>query len=201
MAVDDQNNAQGGGEQLEAGLGDGTITFTQAQFDRLVGERVARERQKYGDYDDLKAKAAKLAELEDAQKSELQRAQDAREAAEKTAQAALTNANVRLIQAEFIAAAALAGVAHPEDAFALADRAVVQIGDDGKVTGVTEQVKTLVDAGRLVMQSGPRAPRLDAGAGAGDRTTGSTKPTPDQEAYARKMGIPINEYMEYATKK
>ena len=200
MAVDDQNNAQGGGEQLEAGLGDGVITFTQAQLDRLVGERVARERAKYSDYDDLKAAQAKLQQIEDAQKSELQRAQEAREAAEKTAQAAMTNANMRLIQAEFIAAAALAGVAHPEDAFALADRAAVQMGDDGKVTGVTEQVKALVDAGRLPMQAGPRAPKLDSGAGGGDRTTGSAKPTPDQEAYARKMGIPIEKYMEYASK-
>ena len=199
MAVDDPNNAQVGGEQTE-GLGDGVITFTQAQLDRLVGERVARERAKYSDYDDLKAAQAKLQQIEDAQKSELQRAQEAREAAEKTAQAAMTNANMRLIQAEFIAAAALAGVAHPEDAFALADRAAVQMGDDGKVTGVTEQVKALVDAGRLPMQAGPRAPKLDSGAGGGDRTTGSLKPTPEQEAYARKMGIPIEKYMEYASK-
>lgn len=32
-------------------------TFTQADVDRIVRERVQRERAKYGDYDDLKAKA------------------------------------------------------------------------------------------------------------------------------------------------
>lgn len=33
-------------------------TFTQADVDRLIRERLAREREKYADYEDLKAKAA-----------------------------------------------------------------------------------------------------------------------------------------------
>ena len=194
------NNVNGDGQQPAGSHGDGVRTFTQAELDRLVGDRVARERAKYSDYDDLKAAQAKLQQIEDAQKSELQRAQEAREAAEKTAQAALTNANQRLIQAEFIAAAALAGVAHPEDAYALADKAAIQIGDDGKVTGVTEQVKALVDASRLPMQSGPRAPNLNGGAGGGNRSSETIKPTPIQVEAAQKMGIPIEEYMKYVPK-
>ena len=200
MVENDPNNVQGDGQQPDVGLGDGVITFTQAQLDRMVGERVTRERAKYADYEDLKAKAAKLQEFEDAQKSELQRAQDAKEAAENTAKAAMTNANMRLIQAEFIAAAALAGVKHPEDAYALADRTAVLIGDDSKVTGVPEQVKALIDAGRLPMQDGPRAPRLDGGAGGGGRVTDKVKPTSDQEETARKMRIPIEEYMKFVPK-
>ena len=46
-------------------------TFTQADVDRIVAERLTREREKFKDYDDLKAKAEgaktveqKLAELE-----------------------------------------------------------------------------------------------------------------------------------------
>ena len=200
MVENDPNNVQGDGQQPDVGLGDGVITFTQAQLDRMVGERVTRERAKYADYDDLKVKAAKLQEFEDAQKSELQRAQEAKEAAENTAKAAMANANTRLIQAEFIAAAALAGVKHPEDAYALADRTAVLIGDDSKVTGVTEQVKALIDAGRLPMQDGPRAPRLDGGAGGGGRVTDKAKPTSDQEETARKMRIPIEEYMKFVPK-
>ena len=200
MVENDPNNVQGDGQQPDVGLGDGVITFTQAQLDRMVGERVTRERAKYADYEDLKAKAAKLQEFEDAQKSELQRAQDAKEAAENTAKAAMTNANTRLIQAEFIAAAALAGVKHPEDAYALADRTAVLIGDDSKVTGVTEQVKALIDAGRLPMQDGPRAPRLDGGAGGGGRSSDTAKPTSVQEEAARKMRIPIEEYMKFVPK-
>ena len=35
-------------------------TFTQADLDRIVSERLQRERAKFADYDDLKAKAAGL---------------------------------------------------------------------------------------------------------------------------------------------
>ena len=200
MVENDQNNAQVGGEQTETGLGDGVRTFTQAELDRMLGERAARERAKYADYDALKVAQAELQTIKDAQKSELQRAQEAKEAAEKAATAAMSNANARLIQAEFIAAAALAGVAHPEDAYALADRTAIQMGDNGTVTGVTEQVKALVEAGRLVMQSGPRAPKLDGGAGSGQRSGDTVKLTPDEEAVALKMGMSFEEYAKYRPK-
>ncbi|MFT3971703.1 MAG: hypothetical protein QM695_15865 [Micropruina sp.] len=62
-----------------------TPPATQADLDRIIGERVARERAKYGDYGDLKAKAAKFDEVEAASKSELQKAIERAEAAEKKA--------------------------------------------------------------------------------------------------------------------
>lgn len=40
-------------------------TFTQADVDRIVRERVQRERAKYADYDDLKAKAGQSTTLEE----------------------------------------------------------------------------------------------------------------------------------------
>lgn len=40
-------------------------TFTQADVDRIVRERVKRERDKYADYDDLKKQAAGAKTLED----------------------------------------------------------------------------------------------------------------------------------------
>lgn len=48
-------------------------TFTQAELDRIVGERVHRAKEQYADYDDLKAAKARLQEIEDAGKSEQQR--------------------------------------------------------------------------------------------------------------------------------
>lgn len=49
-------------------------TFTQAQLDAILTERLARERAKYQDYEDLKAKAAKFDAAEAAGKTELQKA-------------------------------------------------------------------------------------------------------------------------------
>ena len=44
---------------------DKAATFTQADVDRIVRERVQRERAKYADYDDLKAKADGAKTVED----------------------------------------------------------------------------------------------------------------------------------------
>lgn len=51
-------------------------TFTQAELDAIVGDRLSRERQKYADYDALKAKAASYDAQQEAGKSELQKAQE-----------------------------------------------------------------------------------------------------------------------------
>ena len=51
-------------------------TFTQADVDALISERLARAKAKYADYDDLKSKAAQFDELQEANKSELQKANE-----------------------------------------------------------------------------------------------------------------------------
>ncbi|HEY1395028.1 capsid assembly scaffolding protein Gp46 family protein [Roseateles sp.] len=63
-------------------------TFTQADLDRIVADRLSRERGKYADYDQLKTKASEFDKLADAQKTEAQKAADAVTAAEAKAQAA-----------------------------------------------------------------------------------------------------------------
>ncbi|MEV4672175.1 hypothetical protein AB0K34_11035 [Actinomadura sp. NPDC049382] len=67
-------------------------TFSQADVDRIVADRLRREREKYADYDDLKAKAAEA----DTSKSELQKLTDRVTAAEKRA----ADAEARQLRAE-----------------------------------------------------------------------------------------------------
>ena len=55
-------------------------TFTQAEMDAIIGDRLARERAKYADYNEVKAKAAKYDEVEEAQKTELQKTVEERDA-------------------------------------------------------------------------------------------------------------------------
>jgi hypothetical protein len=77
----DNNTEQQGeseGKEFEA------IT-SQEDLDRILTQRLARERSKYADYNDLKARAAKLAELEEAQKTAEQKAAERLEAAERKA--------------------------------------------------------------------------------------------------------------------
>ena len=58
-------------------------TFTQAEMDSIIEGRLAREKQKYADYESLKEKAGKYDELQEAQKSELQKATEQTAALQK----------------------------------------------------------------------------------------------------------------------
>ncbi len=72
-------------------------TFTQDDLDRIVAERLRREREKHSDYDELKAKAGRLDELEASNKSELEKLNERLTATDQRAQSAeqaLLRANV-----------------------------------------------------------------------------------------------------------
>ena len=51
-------------------------TFTQAEMNAIISDRLTRERSKYADYDDLKAKAAQFDAAQEAGKTELQKANE-----------------------------------------------------------------------------------------------------------------------------
>lgn len=54
-------------------------TFTQAEMDAIIGDRLKRERAKYADYDDVKAKAAQFDAAQEAAKSDLEKAVEERD--------------------------------------------------------------------------------------------------------------------------
>lgn len=130
-------------------------TFTQADLDRVVADRVARERKKYDGFDDYKARATELATLQESQKSETQKLADQKAAAEKQAaeaQKAAADANTELLRYRVAAKAKLS----PE----LAER----------LKGTTEQ-ELLADAEALKKLVGPQGPPDFDG---GTRTTAKT---------------------------
>ena len=55
-------------------------TFTQDEVNQMIGERLAREKAKYSNYEELEAKAHKFDEIEEKSKTELQKAQEERDA-------------------------------------------------------------------------------------------------------------------------
>lgn len=76
----------------EKNIGTGTVeeeesTFepitTQEDLNRIIGERIARERSKYEGFEDYKAKAEKYDAFEEGQKTELQKLNERLENAEK----------------------------------------------------------------------------------------------------------------------
>lgn len=138
----DPNPNAGGAQSPPAG--GGGQTFTQADIDRIVGERLAREREKYKDYEDLKKKAAEFDKIQEAQKSDLQKAQEAAKKAEEEKQKALAAANERLIKAEVKVVSTQLGIVDPDAAYALMDRSGVKVDDAGNVTGVKEALEALL---------------------------------------------------------
>jgi len=55
-------------------------TFTQAEMDAIIGDRLKRERSKYADYESLKEKAAQFDAAQEATKSDYEKAVEERDA-------------------------------------------------------------------------------------------------------------------------
>lgn len=133
-----------------------TKTYTQAQIDEMITKRVDRERKKFADYDELKAKADEYAaELEAKRQAELTETERAQELAKQFEEEknALTKqledlrkqSEQERIRNEFTKVASSANIEYIDDAIALADLSAVSIDEDGKVVGMDDVVKALVE--------------------------------------------------------
>lgn len=186
-------DAAGGGQQPVV-AGGGKREYIPEEFQAIIDERLKRERAKYADYEQVKAK---LQQIEDAAKTDLQKAQEAKEAAEKARDLAVQTAQERFLQAAFLAEAAGLGAAHPADAYNLADLTQAFIADDGTVKGVAEQVKALVESGRLPVTGKGRAPAMAGGAGGGNSPTEPAGTLSEEErVIARKLGLSEEQYVK-----
>lgn len=136
-----ENNANGGGQQSNQTQAQPTErTFTQADLDRIIAERIGRLESKYSDYADLKKKAE---DLEAAQKTEAEKASDRAAKAEAKVKELETKTRQRVITAEAKALAAELQFAKPDKAIRLIDLDKVQIDEDGTVSGLKEQFDAL----------------------------------------------------------
>jgi hypothetical protein len=82
--------------------GQGERTFTQADVDRMITERISRTKATPpADYAELKAKSKRLAEIEDKGRTDLERAQAAVAAAEARERESNARHGARLVRAQF----------------------------------------------------------------------------------------------------
>lgn len=126
-----------------------TRTFTPEDVDRIVQERLARDRRGRMSDEEIEAlrqRAAKLDEIEEQGKSELQKAVERAEAAEAAREQALQLANSRLVSAAILAEGTQQGALKPEHLHLLIDTGEVTVGDDGQVTGAKEAVEAFLKA-------------------------------------------------------
>lgn len=115
-------------------------TLTQADVDRIVADRVAREKAKFADYGDLKAKASKLDEIEAASATELDKAVKAARDEATTTERTRTAGILAAAEAR---AQAADKFRNPGTAVRLLDLTGVPVTEDGLVDGAA--VKALLD--------------------------------------------------------
>jgi hypothetical protein len=175
VAEDDSSNDGGtGGSGGDNNAGDQSSTdagktFTQADVDRIVAERVGRERAKYADYPDLKKRAA-------AAMTEQERA--VAEAEERGKAAATAAAAERLARAEFRAAAS--GRVDKDTLDAYLDDA-----DLKKFIGADGEPDTKAIAARIAkLGGGGKGTNFDGGA-----RSSSDKPTDMNALIRRQAGL------------
>lgn len=111
-------------------------TFTQEDLDKIVKERLERERKKYADYDDLKKAAEELSKLKDSEKSEVERLKA--EAAKIQKERDELNARIKAQEVRGKKAAALEKAGMPA---ALADRVMGET--DEEIAADVEALKKL----------------------------------------------------------
>ena len=95
----ENDNTADAGEQVQQEQAGFSAPSSQEELDRIIQKRIERERSKFADYDDLKAKAAEFEKFEESQKSELEKAQERAERAER----ALAEASATAVRAEVAA--------------------------------------------------------------------------------------------------
>ena len=161
----------------DAGGGDGSDegsqsseeprTFSQDELDRIVGERLARERSKLGDVEELRRKAAEFDKVEEERKSELEKAVDkaAKEAEEKTRGELEPTWKKRLVRSE-VRAVAAGKLADPNDAISLLDLDSFELDEDGNVDEdkVVKAITKLVEDKPYLAANGTRR-KVDFDAG------------------------------------
>lgn len=127
-------------------------TFTQSDVDRLVKDRLDRERKKYADYEDLKKAKDELDELKRGGMSELEKERQEKELL-KAAKEAAEN-EVRALKTGSLKASLLTAAGLPLE---LAGR--VQGSTEEEIKADIEEVKKLFKPASVGSASNPGAPK------------------------------------------
>ncbi|HDR7641231.1 phage scaffolding protein [Bacillus wiedmannii] len=129
-------------------------TLTQEQVDEVIAKRLERERKKYEDYDDLKAKLVAFEQADEERRkqemTEVERLQAEKDEAAKKAveaselaQKAQEQANSRILNTEIKSVARSLNANDPNDVLALLDKTEIKIDEEGNIQGVESAVDAL----------------------------------------------------------
>jgi len=130
----DQDGGDGGDDEKKSG----EKIFTQDDLNKVLKDRLKRERKAWEQkIEDEKKKAAM---------TESDRLKAEKDESEKKASGTIERTNQRLIRSEVMAQAAALKIIDPDAAFALMEKTGIEVEDDDSVTGVKSALETLVKA-------------------------------------------------------
>lgn len=145
-------------------------TFTQADVDRIVQERLSRAKAAPpADYEELKQAAERLKEIEEANKTELEKERDRAAKAEERAVKVEQEARDIRLRSALLAEAAKAdrNIVDPDAAIALLDKTTLTLDDEGNPTNVAEAMDSLLKAKPYLVATGGTRGNADQGARGG----------------------------------
>jgi hypothetical protein len=136
--------------------------FSQQDVDRIVQDRLARDRRDRPsdtEIQQLREAQSRLSEIEAANKSELEKEREAREAAEKRATELDARAREISLRASIIAEAARPDrrVVDPDAVVALIDRTSLELDDDGVPTNIASAMDSLLESRPYLVAQEPGA--------------------------------------------
>jgi len=185
--VDPPADPPGGGPPAGDPPADPPKMVDQAEVDRIVQQRLERQRAQFGGTpDEIKERLKKLDDLEAASLSEKERLEKERDDFKEAAQTATQRAHDALIQAAVVAEASKAGAINPAAVVKLLDKSSLTVGDDGQVEGVEEAVTALLEAETYLVGT-PPMPNPGPGGG-GPRNTPPSGDLDSQLSEAQKAG-------------
>lgn len=149
---------------------------SQDELDRVISERLKRERAKFADYNDLQTKAVEYDKMVESTKSEAEKL--AMKASEAGAKVAVLEVKVRAkaLKAEVVSLSGKLGIIDSDVALALLGP--IDFDDDDEPVGVEERLKELVKAKPFL-----KAPRFESSADGGSRNQLPDLSTVDMDTY------------------
>jgi PAS domain-containing protein len=196
---DADTGGDGGGED-----GDGEKRFSQADVDRIVGDRAKRAgKSAVTDFlkslgfekpDELKTLVEAQRQAAEKEKTDLQKAEEKAQEEERKRQALETQLQQERLDRAIEREAQALGFADVTDATALVDRALIETGDDGAITGVKEALEKLLEAKPHLKRQGDSEDPPDPKGSVPPSPPGDKKPKKMTDDERRKKAASVRQY-------
>ena len=139
-------------------------TYTQEDFDRVVGKIRSEERARFADYNDLREKAERYDELAEQGKSAEQKLQESLANRERELEDLRRTHQETLVGSAAALAGGKLGVVDPEAVTKLLDWSQIEYDESGRPTNVDDLVKALVAEKPYLTAKPSNGPTFDGGA-------------------------------------